>query len=116
MPLTTAEANDIANTEASDLGFVSLHTSNPGGTGSGEATGGSPAYSRKSLVWGPSSGGTATTAEVLIDVPAGTYTHFGVWSAATGGTFKGGNPLDSPKTVSPQGQINITLSLPVTVS
>lgn len=116
MPLTDGERNTIADAEAARLLFASLHTSNPGSTGTNEATGGSPAYARKSLTFGSSSGGTATAAEVTFDVPAGTYTHFGVWSASTGGTFRGGNPLAVSQTMSSQGQIKLTVALPVTAS
>ena len=83
MPLLDSERNAVADLQASRLQYVSLHTGNPGTTGTAEATGGSPAYARKALVFTAASGGTATAAEVTFDVPAGTYTHFGVWTAAT---------------------------------
>lgn len=40
--------------------WISLHTSDPGTTGTGEATGGSPAYARKQTSWtaGASDGST----------------------------------------------------------
>ena len=116
MPLTVAERNDIATAQATDLPFVSLHTADPGTTGASEATGGSPAYARKALTWGAASNGTVTAAEVTFDVPAGTYTHFGLFGAATGTAFKGGNPLAVSQTVSSQGQIKLTVSMPVTAS
>lgn len=116
MPLTDNERNAIATAEAARLLFASLHTANPGTTGANEVTGGSPAYARKSLSFAAASGGTATASEVTFDVPAGTYTHFGVWDAATAGTFRGGNPLSASQVVSSQGQIKLTVSLPVTAS
>lgn len=116
MPLLDSERNAVADHQASRLAYVSLHTANPGTTGTAEATGGSPAYARKALSFSAASGGTATAAEVTFDVPAGTYTHFGVWTAATGGTFRGGNPLSASTTISPQGQIKVTVSIPVTAA
>jgi len=116
MPLTDAERNQIANSEASRLLYASLHTASPGTTGTNEVSGGTPAYARKALSFGSASAGTATATEVTFDVPAGTYTHFGVWDAATSGTFRGGNPLSASQVVSSQGQIKLTVSLPVTAS
>jgi len=114
MPLTTAERNAIADFQASRLVYVSLHTADPAATGASEASGGS--YARKSLTFAAASGGTAVATEVTFDVPAGTYTHFGVWTASTGGTFRGGNPLSATATISPAGQLKITVSIPVTAS
>jgi hypothetical protein len=116
MPLTDAERNTVADAEAARLLYASLHTGNPGSTGASEATGGTPAYARKALTFASAASGTATAGEVTFDVPAGTYTHFGVWSASTGGTFRGGNPLAVSQTMSSQGQIKLTVALPVTAS
>ena len=76
-------------------GFLSLHTAfSP--TGGSEVSGGSPAYARKAITWGPSVNGEApsiTTSQVF-DVPAGTTILFaGFWSLATAGTFYGMFPL-----------------------
>ncbi len=111
-----AERNAIADAEAGRLLFVSLHTASPSTTGANEVTGGSPAYARKAATWNASAGGTATANQVTFDVPAGTYTHFGVWTALTAGTFRGGNPLAANQTISSQGQILLTISLPVTAT
>lgn len=67
--------------------WISMHTADPGTTGANEATGGSPAYARKQTTWTSGTTGTNTGSVVTIDLPAGTYTHAGIWSAATGGTF-----------------------------
>lgn len=114
MGYTTAEKNVVADAEAARLVYASLHTGDPGSTGASEATGGSPAYARKALSFGAASGGTATASEVTFDVPAGTYSHFGVWSASTGGTFRAGNALATSQVVSSQGQVKVTITLPVT--
>lgn len=114
MPLITAERNAIADFEAGRLAFISAHTADPGTTGASEAAGGG--YARKALVFAPATTGTATATEVTFDLPAGSYTHFGVWTASTGGTFRGGNALSPTVTIGSAGQVKVTLSIPVTAS
>lgn len=90
-------------------GYVSLHTASPSTTGANEASGGSPAYARKLTTWtGGSSDGVVPGSQVTIDVPAGTYTHFGIWSASTAGTFITGGTLSASTTLGAQGQILVT--------
>lgn len=105
----TLSAKETAALAVAGLGtYISLHTADPTTTGSSEVTGGSPAYARKPTTWtGGSSDGVVTGSQVTIDVPAGTYTHFGVWSALSGGTFIGGAAI-TPTTVSVQSQIKVT--------
>ncbi len=71
--------------------WASLHTANPGSTGTSEVTGGSPAYARKSITWSAASASSkASNNAPLFDVPPNTtVTHTGFWSASTGGTFYG---------------------------
>lgn len=88
--------------------YISLHTADPGTTGTNEATGGSPAYARKQTTWSGSTD-TRTGSEVTIDVAAGTYTYAGIWSAATSGTFVDKIAITST-TLSAQGQIKVTPS------
>lgn len=49
-----------------------------------EATGGTPAYARKQTAWTAGTGGVINGTGVTIDLPAGTYTHGIICSAATG--------------------------------
>lgn len=114
MPLTDAERNYLADTEAARLLYVSLHTSDPGTSGTGETSGGG--YARQALSFSAASSGTAVATEVTFDVGAGTYTHFGTWTASTGGTFRGGNSLSTSAVISPSGQVKVTVSVPVTAS
>ena len=89
--------------------YVSLHTGDPSTTGANEATGGSPAYARKQTTWSADAvdDGVRAGTEVTIDVPAGTYTHAGLWTAVSGGTFI--DKVDITDTVmSAQGQIKVT--------
>jgi hypothetical protein len=65
--------------------WISLHTADPGLTGAHEPTG--LGYIRKPGTFGDALNGAKTLSELVAfsDLPAGTYTHFGVWDAAAGG-------------------------------
>jgi len=119
-----AELNYLADQEAARITHLSLHTASPSTTGANEATGGSPAYARKAVTFNaggaigplggtlqPATTGVAWSSEVTFDVPAGSYTHWGGWSASTAGTYRGGNTLSS--TQSPSGQAQIAHSIAV---
>lgn len=121
---TDAELNAMADAEAARVSYASLHTANPGTTGASEATGGSPAYARKAVTFNaagaagplgsgsqPATVGVAWSDEVTFDVPAGTYSHGGGWSAATAGTFRGGNALGASQTLESQGQVKVSLKV-----
>ena len=118
---TDAELNALADFEAGRVGYLSLHTASPGTTGANEATGGSPAYARKAVTFNaagtvgplgstaqPATVGVAWGTEVTFDVPAGTYTHGGMQSAATAGTFRNGNVLGASQTLTGQGQVKVS--------
>jgi len=83
--------------------WCSLHTADPGKNGQGEASG--APYARKAVTPFTSVDSDASAKRVrnvallLIQVPAGTYTHIGLWDSATGGNFLGGGPLSSHATV-----------------
>lgn len=106
---TTAATKETAAVAVTGIGaYISMHTADSGTTGASEATGGSPAYVRKLTTWTPgSSDGVVPGSEVTIDLPAGTYVGFGVWTADVGGTFVGGGAIAST-TLAAQGQIKVT--------
>lgn len=87
---------------------ASLHTASPGSTGTNEATGGSPAYARQTPTWSADAvdDGVRAATEVTFDVPAGTYTHWGLWTAA--GVFVDGGALSSSVVLGIQGQVKAT--------
>ena len=122
--ITDAERNADADAAAARISALSLHTASPALTGANEATGGSPAYARKAVTFNaagavgplgatlqPATVGVAWSSEVTFDVPAGTFTHWGAWSATSGGTYRRGNTLSA--TQSPSGQSQIKLSIGV---
>lgn len=114
MPLTVTEENSVADTEKARLAYISLHTGDPGTTGTNEATGG--AYARQSLTWGSTSGGVTSASQVSFSVNAATYSHIGFWDAVTAGTFRGGSALAASQNLSSAGIVKVTPTLTVTVS
>ncbi|MCA1569796.1 MAG: hypothetical protein LC798_05625 [Chloroflexi bacterium] len=91
MPLNNNAKNAMLDHLATLAGFASLHTADPGTTGTSEVTGGTPAYARKAITWNAAaSANLDNNANPVFDVPAGTTVSFvGFWSAATSGTFYG---------------------------
>ena len=83
-----AQRNALATAYGTAAPNGALFTADPGTSGSatGEVTGGSPAYARKSMGWGAASN-SAITGTATFDVPSGTtVTFFGVTASATAGT------------------------------
>lgn len=84
--------------------YMSLHTADPGDTGTSEVAAAS--YVRESLGTGftaiPSGGVATNLAAVTFDTPLtswGTITHFGVWTASSGGTLLTYGALTSPSSI-----------------
>lgn len=86
---TNALKETLSTSYGTAAAYMSLHSADPGTTGTSEISGGSPAYARKPVTWTPgTSDGVNTATAVVFDLPPGTaVTHVGVWSAVTGGTF-----------------------------
>jgi hypothetical protein len=84
--------------------YVSLHTADPGTTGSSEVSGG--AYVRQGPIAFTNAGNEPTVASnsAILTFPAatapwGTIGWFGLWTAATAGTFQGSGALTSAKPI-----------------
>ena len=79
-------------------GFLSLHSGDPGTTGANELSGGG--YARQAITWAAASGGSVGNAGTASFTTAGNVavTYFGVWSAATGGTYYVGGALTAAVT------------------
>ncbi len=110
MPLSTAAKNTMLDAFVSSVGtvYASLHTGAPGSTGASEAAGGSPAYARQSLAWSSASGGVKqTSSAATFNVPAGTYSWVGYWSAVTSGTYLGYDAV-TPATFAGQDVYTLT--------
>lgn len=78
--------------------YVSLHTSDPGETGTAECTGGS--YTRQAVTFSAAATkATSNTAELnFVNMPVATVTHIGLWSASSAGTYWWSGPLSASKT------------------
>jgi len=86
--------------------WFSLHTGDPGTTGANEAAG--TGASRGQTVWAASSGGTKVGSQATIGAAAQSYTHWGLWTASTGGTFHMGGALPAPEAYGAAGQYLLT--------
>lgn len=93
--LTTSNANAMltaAPCVPSTTYYLSLHTATPGTTGASEVTGGS--YARQAITFASPSGGSqaSSSAQSFTSMPAeaGGTPYFGIWSAATSGTYECG--------------------------
>jgi len=115
MPITPTEVQVVAVAESAKILYLSLHSATPGTTGANELSGGSPAYARQATTV-TATGGTGTSTQVTFDQNQ-VATHFGAWTAATGGTFIGGNALSaSSGTAATQSQTKLTVTLPVSAT
>lgn len=108
MPLTTAVLNIGVDAIADELLFVSLHTgAGPGSTGANEKAG----VARKALALPAASSGATSVVVTFTGVPADTYTSYGTWTAASGGTFRGGAMLAANRTLNATGTLELTVNL-----
>lgn len=110
MGLSTTGKNLMLDALGAVAVYASLHTADPGTSGTSEVAGGSPAYARKAITWNAAaSGNLDNNANPTFDVPAGTtITHFGLWSASSGGTYYGGGSLSASESFTGQGTYNLT--------
>ena len=86
------------------VAYVSLHTADPGSAGASEVSGG--AYARQGPVAFTNAGSEPTVASnssILTfpqaTAPWGVVSYFGLWTAASGGTFQGSGQLTTPSSV-----------------
>ena len=96
---------------------VSFHTADPGVTGASEISG----TGRPATTWGAAEasasplGRKRVGTQVAAPIPAATtVTHWGIWTAATGGTFLFGGALDAPEAFGSAGTLEHTPTLIVT--
>jgi hypothetical protein len=112
MPFTDAALTVMVDAEAGAATWISAHTADPGTTGANQ-TG-----SRAQTTWGSAgtgaTGGDRVGSQVTIAIGAGvTVTHWGLNSAASGGTFHGGWPLGTAETFGSAGSLLHTPTLDV---
>jgi len=109
--IVAAGANRMLDGLTGGVAYVSLHTADPGSTGTSEVSGGSPAYARKAITWtAASASATSNSAQIVFDVPTSTTIRYlGYWSASTSGTFYGSRILDTAQTFSSQGTYTLAI-------
>lgn len=93
MALNNAAKNAMLDELGTLITHASLHTADPGTTGTDEVTGGT--YTREAITWNAASGGALdNNANPVFDVPAGTtITWVGFWSDVAAGTFYGSGDI-----------------------
>jgi hypothetical protein len=92
--------------------YISLHTADPGTTGTSECTGGSYGRQSASGKFGAASAGQKQNSGAITytGMPAATVTHFGVWDAVSGGNFIWGGSLSASKVVGAGDTVNFAIS------
>lgn len=107
---TNQQKENLAVAYGNAATYVSLHTADPGTTGTSEVTGGSPAYARKAASWTAGTVDGVVTVTVTFDVPSGTtVTYVGLWNAASAGSFLDKAAVTSQAFAS-QGTYQVTLT------
>lgn len=108
-----AALNVMVNALAAAGTYISAHTADPGTTGTSEVTYAS-AGTRQQTTWGSASSGDRVGSQVTLAIPASTtVTHWGIWSAATAGTFYGGFALGASEAFGSAGSLLHTPTLDV---
>lgn len=112
--MTTAK-NSMLTHISGLIDDVSLHSADPGTTGTNELIGGSPAYARKTPTWDTAaSGEMALDADIEFDIPASsTVAWVGFWDGAT---FMGKAELSASEAYASQGTYTLTTSTKLTIT
>jgi hypothetical protein len=107
--LSTSGKNVMLDQLGTLATHLSLHgAADPTDSGTGELTGGSPAYARKAASWAAASAGSkALSGTYTFDVPASTVGHVGLKSALTAGTHYGHWDV-TDEVFAAQGQYTLT--------
>lgn len=114
---TDAGLDAAVNGIASAGTRISFHTADPGTTGAGEVSG----TGRPATTWAAASASSSPVGRQRVgsqvSAPIGaavTVTHWGLWTAASGGTFLYGGALPAAETFGSAGTLQHTPTLVVT--
>jgi hypothetical protein len=109
MALGSATANSIldalfnqTNWTAPTAIYLSLHTADPGTTGASESNDGTYARINVTASFSAASSAACTNSaaiEYAALTTGGTFTHYGLWSAVSAGTFYHGGDINPDKAV-----------------
>src|SRR5690242_19871876 len=106
MFIAAAVKNVMLDSLADTLAYVSIHEGDPGRLGSNEVS--DERYERRAIEWKHAIKGTLDSSnEPVFDLPGGTYTHFGVWTAQKGGDYLVGGPLIGAAVMSGPGRFEL---------
>ena len=106
MALTDATLNLVGTYLAGLCTHASLHSANPGTTGANETTAG-----RQAVTFNVDADGDLTlsaTENFTGGAASGAVAYVGLWSAASGGTFRGGFAITGDATFNAAGEYNLT--------
>lgn len=105
----TATKNALADAYKALAAYISAFTAmGSAGSAGTEVTGGSPAYARKALSWGSSSGGVVSATAAVIDISSGsTVVGVGLHTAVSAGTYVDKTTVTS-QAFSSQGTYTVT--------
>lgn len=118
--LPAATANAMLATITTTGLFMSIHTASPGTTGANEIVGGTGyTGNRPALAWAASSLGVVvsndTQTYAMLTTEAGGIPYFGIWTAATSGTYLSGGVTSGLSGSIPSGA-NVTFTSAVTLT
>lgn len=108
MAFQDAALNAAVDGIAAIASHASIHTADPGGTGTAEQSGGG--YARQAVTWSAASGG-ARSANATLSFSAVASTnaaYVGLWSALTVGTWYGGDAITGDTTFNATGDFDLT--------
>lgn len=105
MALNNATLQALGNELATLAPYVSLHSADPGTTGTNETT-----AARVAAGWTVDSDGDLTASNLAFSGGAsgGTVSHVGLWSASTGGTYRGSVALSGDTAFNASGEYTVT--------
>jgi hypothetical protein len=107
---TTTPKNVSLDAIGANATWISFHTGDPGSNGANEVAGG--LYTREQTAWGAAGSAAKVGSQVTADIPAATtITHWGLWTASSGGTFYYGGPLSASESFGGAGTYLFTPTL-----
>lgn len=110
MGYTNTSKNLSLDTIGAAASYISFHTADPGSSGTSEVAAGT--YARVQTVWGSASAASKAGSQITANIPASTtITHWGLWTAISGGTFHYGGALSAPESYGGAGTYAFTPTL-----
>lgn len=110
MGYTNTSKNVALDAIGAAASYISFHTADPSTTGANEVIGGT--YARVQTTWGAAASASKAGSQITANIPASTtITHWGLWTASSGGTFHYGGTLSASETFGGAGTYLFTPTL-----